>query len=68
MQELFENINDNVKKTGELAWKLALMQKTPLKIAKFLTNVINYYKNLYTEEEIEFLRFYFHIQMEMMKQ
>ena len=36
-------------------------------VANFLNNATNYYKNTFTEEEIDFLQFYFHTRMEMMK-
>ena len=68
MQELFENISEGVKLTARTAWNLALAQHDPVKAADFLNNVTNYYSHLYTEEEIEFLRFYFKMQMEMMKE
>ena len=68
MQEIFNNIKDEVKEVAEIAWKLALMQKDPMKAAKFLNTVTEYYKNLYSEEEIEFLQFYFQMKMEMMKE
>ena len=68
MTEIYANVRDNVKKVGEFAWKVALAQNNPADAAIFLDNVTNYYKHYYTEEEIEFLQFYFHTQMEMMKQ
>ena len=36
--------------------------------ARFLNTVTEYYRNLYSEEEIEFLQFYFQMKMEMMKE
>ena len=68
MQEIFENISEGVKQTAAIAWRLAMAQPTPAKAAEFLDTVTNYYKHLYTEEEIEFLQFYFNTQMEMMKE
>lgn len=68
MTEIYANIRDDVKRIGEFAWKVALAQNNPASAAAFLDNVTNYYKHYYTEEEIEFLQFYFHTQMEMMKQ
>ena len=67
MQELFENVRDEVKSVAKTAWNLALSQPTPIKAAEFLNTVTNYYQLLYTEEEIEFLQFYFNMQLEMMK-
>jgi len=68
MQEIFENISNNVKEIADVAWRLASAQKNPLEAAKFLDNVTNYYDKIMTEEEIEFLRFYFNMKMEMMKE
>lgn len=67
MQEIFENVREEVRKMAKIIWKVALLQKTPINIAKFLDTATEYYRNFYTEEEIEFLQFYFHTQMEMMK-
>ena len=41
-----------------------MAQPNPIESAKFLDNVTNYYSHLYTEEEVEFLRFYFNMKME----
>lgn len=68
MTEIYANVRDDVKRVGEFAWKVALAQSNPIDAAKFLDNVTNYYRHYYTEEEIEFLQFYFHTKMEMMKQ
>ena len=68
MEEIFKNISNEVKEIAAVAWKLALSQKDPVNAAKFLDTVTNYYKNIYTEDEIEFLQFYFKMQMEMMKE
>ena len=68
MTEIFANIGDEVKDIAETAWNIALAQKNPLDAANFLNNVTNYYKNIYTDEEIEFLQFYFNMKLEMMKE
>lgn len=65
MTEIFPNVRDEVRKCGETAWKIAMAQITPDKAAQFLNTVIEYYKHSYTEEEINFLHFYFQTQMEM---
>lgn len=67
MTELFNNVRDDVKTTAEYAWKIAMMQNNPATAADFLNNVTNFCKVYYTEEEIEFLQFYFNMQMEMIK-
>ena len=66
MTELFANINPDVKEYAKTAWSLALAQRDPAAAADFLNTVTNYYKVVGTPEEVEFLRFYFNMQMEMM--
>ncbi len=68
MTELYKNVRDEVKSVADFAWKVALAQDNPVDAANFLNNVTNYYKHFYTEEEIEFLQFYFNMKMEMMKE
>lgn len=68
MQEIFENVREEIKNHAEMAWQLATMLSTPIRAAEFLDNFISYYKNICTEEEIEFLQFYFHMKLEMMKE
>ena len=68
MQEIFANVGDEVKEIADIAWRLTLMQKNPLDAANFLNNVTNYYNNILSEEEIEFLRFYFNMKREMIKE
>ena len=68
MQEIFENISDETKEIAGIAWRLATAQKNPVEAAEFLNNVTNYYRAILTEEEVEFLRFYFRMQMEMINE
>ena len=68
MTELFSNIDDEFKSIARLAWSMAKSIEDPIKAANFLNDVVEHCKNLYTEEEIEFLQFYFNMQMEMMKE
>lgn len=67
MIEIFNDIRQEVKDTAELAWTLALHQSTPIKAAELLNIIIEYYKAFWTTEEINFLQFYFNMQMEMNK-
>ena len=67
MTEIFSEVRDEVKDAAKTAWNLALAQKNPAKAAKFLNDIISYYSKIYTEEEINFLHFYFSMQMEMNK-
>lgn len=68
MQEIFENISDELKKKAEMIWLFTISQKTPIEAANFLNTVINYYETILNEEEMNFLRFYFNMQLEMMKE
>ena len=68
MEEIFKNVRQEVKDTAKTALSLALKQTNPIKAAEFLNTVTNFYKPLYTEEEIEFLQFYFSLQLEMMSE
>lgn len=65
MIEIFRNIRSEVKEAAETAWKLAQTMPIPSKAAEFLNTVTNYYMNIWTIEEVEFLRFYFNMKMEM---
>ena len=68
MMEIYENISKVVRDLADTAWSLAMAQKNPVDAANFLNNVTNYYSNILTEEEVEFLQFYFNMKMEMMKE
>lgn len=68
MTEIYANVSDQVKEIADIAWRLTMAQKNPMDAANFLNNVTNYYSNILTEEEIEFLQFYFNMKMEMMKE
>ena len=68
MQEIYKNVREEVKTVAEFAWSIALALKDSNEAATFLDNVTKYFSNSYTEEEVEFLRFYFNMQMEMMKE
>ena len=69
MIELFNHIRPEVKQTAENAWNLTIAQHTPTKAAELLNTITEYYKLLWTEEEVEFLQFYFQMKiMEMIKE
>ena len=68
MTELFSEISQDVKDTAEIAWRLAVSQTNPVSAADFLNNITEYYRQIYSEEEIEFLQFYFRMKLEMMKE
>jgi len=68
MQEIFENVGDKTKEIAEISWRLAMSQNNPIEAAEFLNNITNYYDKILTEEEVNFLRFYFNMKMELMKE
>ena len=68
MIELFENVSDRTKEIAETAWNITMLQSNPIKAADFLNNVTNYYSSILTDEDVEFLQFYFNMKMEMMKE
>jgi hypothetical protein len=68
MTEIFDNISDETKEIARLAWTVAMAQNNPATAANFLNSVTEYYRNILTEVEVEFLQFYFNMRMEMIKQ
>lgn len=68
MQEIFENVSNEVKEIADVAWRLALSQEDGVTAAKFLDRITNYYDRFLNEEEMDFLRFYFNMKMELMKE
>ena len=67
MTEIYENIKEEIKQLAETSWNIAMEQKTPANAANFLNNVLSFYEHQLTEEEYEFLQFYFKVRMEMIK-
>ena len=67
MTEIFTDIDQNVKDMAEGAWVLVRSRKDPLEAAKLLNTVVEYAERALTEEEVEFLQFYFNMKLEMMK-
>ena len=63
MIELFTNINDRLKQEAEDVWKLASIL-APERAARLLSE----YTQAHSEEEQDFLQFYFNLQMEVLKQ
>ena len=64
MTELFPDVSEKVRGNAEIAWKLAQTFHDPLTVAKFLND---YTEAAPTDEERDFLHFYFNLQMELMK-
>lgn len=67
MIELYNNIRQEVKDAAKTAWNFAISQSNPIEVAQSLHNITEYYRLLWTEEEVEYLQFYFQLQMEMIK-
>ena len=67
MTEIFTNVPDKVKNTAEIIWNLTLLRDNALDAAKFLHKMTEQYRKIYTDEEMDFLQFYFQMQMEMNK-
>ena len=67
MIELFDHIRQEVKDVAEGAWDLVIAQHDAVEAAELLNTIVEYYKVIWTKEEVEFLQFYFRMKMEMMK-
>lgn len=67
MIELYSDINDTIKEDAETIWNIALSMNNAHKAAKYLNDSIALYRDTHTEEEVDFLDFYFQMQMEMVK-
>lgn len=68
MIEIYSDIRQEVKDAAVTLWNFVTKMQDPVKAANFLSEMLGYYKVLYTAEEVEFLQFYLNMQMEMMKQ
>lgn len=67
MTEIFTNINDDLKKKAEIIWNMTLTYNNPREAAEFLHLMTEEYRKVLTDEEMDFLQFYFQMQMEMNK-
>lgn len=67
MTELFQNISQSVKDYATLIWNQA-RQLAPEEATKLLNIATNTFEQEGLEEEADFLRFYFNLQMEIMRQ
>ena len=68
MTEIFQNVSEEAKEYARIAWRLGMLQSNAVAAANFLHEATEYAKETLTEEEVEFLQFYFKMQMEMMKE
>ena len=69
MTELYSHIRQEVKDLARGSWKMAIAQHSPQEAAELLNTVVEYHKLIYTQEEVEFLQFYFKMKMmEMTKE
>ena len=67
MTELFPDISDEIRIAAKTAWDVVKAQKDPADAVEFMDKTIKYFEETLGEEEADFLRFYFQVQMEMMK-
>ena len=67
MTEIFTEIKPEVKEMAETIWNIATVLDNPVLAANFLNDATNYCKTIFNEQEIDFLHFYFNMQMEMMQ-
>jgi hypothetical protein len=63
MIELFPGVSEEVKKLISYCIDLAFLQPTPLECAKVVNN---FRKSCRTEEEKDFLDFYFNLRLELL--
>lgn len=63
MIEIFSDIKEEVKRAAEVAWLIASKSSNPATAATFLDTVTNYYKNTLSQEESEYLQFYFNLKI-----
>ena len=68
MTEIFQNVSEEARDYAHAAWRLAMLQNNAVEAANFLHSAMEYAKYTLTQEEVEFLQFYFQMQMEMMKE
>ena len=67
MTELFPNISQLMRDYAALVWQQA-KQMSPDNAVKLMSMTTNAFEKEGLEEEADFLRFYFNLQMEMMKE
>ena len=67
MTELFPNISQLIRDYATLVWEQA-KQLSPNNAAKLINAAIEEFDKEGLENEADFLRFYFNLQMEMMKE
>lgn len=67
MTEIFANISEDTREIAELFWNLSISKPTLQEKVSVLDNITRIYSIFGTQEEVEFLQFYFRMRMEMMK-
>jgi len=65
MIELYANVSDEVRNLAENIWNIAIANESPIEAAEFISTAIQYFEHQLTEEEIDFLRFYINMKLEM---
>ena len=66
MIELFTDIPQDVKSQAEYCFNLSLNFNNPMQSAEMLDNFIKYYEAIHPEY-CDFIRFYFNIRLEALK-
>ena len=67
MTEIFSNISEDTRQIAEFFWDLSMTKHTLPEKVTVLDNITRIYSIFGTQEEVEFLQFYFRMRMEMMK-
>ena len=67
MVELYSDISQDIREEAKALWLIALAQKDAKEAAKYLNNAVEVFRQTHTEEEVDFIQFYFETQMEMRK-
>lgn len=67
MTELFPNIPQQIHDYAAFIWEQAKKKKSAIEASELLERATKIFDDEGLEEEADFLRFYFNLQMEMMK-
>ena len=68
MTELFPDISQQVRDYAAFIWNQARQKQSPIEAVALLETATRNFESAGLEEEADFLRFYFNLQMEMMKE
>lgn len=68
MTELFPDIPQQIRDYAAFIWEQAKQRESPIEAVKLLESTTKIFEDSGLKEEADFLRFYFNLQMEMMKE